>query len=43
VFNKPTLEKSTVAKPPKPMVKDHGGGQDPRRVLAPVKRRKKKR
>jgi hypothetical protein len=29
-------------KPPEPMEVDHGGGQDPQRVVAPVKRKKKK-
>jgi hypothetical protein len=42
VFNNPTLEKCTVLKPTEPVEKDHRGGQDPRRVVAPVKRRKKK-
>jgi hypothetical protein len=30
-------EKSTVTKPPEPMEEDHEGGQDPHRVVAPVK------
>jgi hypothetical protein len=36
--NNPTPEKSTVTKPPEPMEEDHGGGQDPHRVLAPVRK-----
>jgi hypothetical protein len=38
----PTPEKSTVRKPQELMEEDHGGGQDPRRVIAPVKKNKKK-
>jgi hypothetical protein len=38
--NDPTLEKSTVTKPPQHMEEDHGGSQDPHRVVAPVKKKK---
>jgi hypothetical protein len=34
--NEPTPENFTVMKPP-----DHGGGKDPHRVVAPVKKKKK--
>jgi hypothetical protein len=36
----PTPEKSTVAKSPEPMEEHHGGGQDPHRDVAPVKKKK---
>jgi hypothetical protein len=42
VFNNSTLEKSTVTKPPEHRGKDHGGGKDPRGIVEPAKRRKKK-
>jgi hypothetical protein len=35
-----TPEKSTATKPPEPMEEDHGGGQDPHRVVAPTKKKK---
>jgi hypothetical protein len=31
------LEKFDVSKPPEPMEKDDGGGQDPHRAAAPAK------
>jgi hypothetical protein len=34
-----TLEKCNVKKPPKPMEKDHGEGQDPNSAAVPVKRK----
>jgi hypothetical protein len=33
-----TPEKFSVTKPPEPMEKDHGGGQNPHWVAAPVKK-----
>jgi hypothetical protein len=39
--NNLTPEKSAVTKPPAPMVEDHGKGQDPHRVVVPVKKKKK--
>jgi hypothetical protein len=38
--NNPAPEKSTVTKPQEPMEEDHGGGQDPHRVVASVKKKK---
>jgi hypothetical protein len=39
--NNPTPENSTATKPPEHMEEDHGGRQDPQRVVAPVKKKKK--
>jgi hypothetical protein len=39
--NNPTPEKITVKKPPEPVEEDHGGCQDPHKVIAPVKEKKK--
>jgi hypothetical protein len=36
--NNATPEKCTVTKPPEPM-EDHGGGQEPHRVVAPVEKK----
>jgi hypothetical protein len=36
--NNPTPEKSIVTKSPDPMLEDHGGGQDPNRVVALIKK-----
>jgi hypothetical protein len=38
--NNPTEEKSTVTRPPERMEEDLGGGKDPHRVVAPVKKKK---
>jgi hypothetical protein len=38
--NSPIPENVTVTKPPELMEEDHGGGQDPHRVVAPVKKKK---
>jgi hypothetical protein len=36
-----TVEKSTVTKSSDPIEEDHGGGEDPHRDVAPVKKKKK--
>jgi hypothetical protein len=38
--NNSTPERSTVTKLPEPMEEDHGRGQDPHRVVPPVKKKK---
>jgi hypothetical protein len=40
--NHRTAEKFTVAKGPEPVEGDHGGGQDPDGVVAPVKKKRLK-
>jgi hypothetical protein len=43
VANKSTPEKSTIAKTPEPMVEGCRGGQNPHRVVAPIKEMNKKK
>jgi hypothetical protein len=41
--NDATPKRTIATKPPEPMEKNHGGGQDPHSVVEPVKKKRKKR